>query len=110
MLETAIKLIFMDRNVKIFAIISTLAVLMSGVLSILFGGYDARIDTGPTVWVLVVFIFAVIIPLLIVVVTALFGLSNLFKKQYKNFLIYAGIALVTLVILFLFTLPPLFIK
>ncbi|KKU53355.1 MAG: hypothetical protein A3F26_03020 [Candidatus Ryanbacteria bacterium RIFCSPHIGHO2_12_FULL_47_12b] len=100
----------MDRNVKIFAIISILAVLVSGVLSMLFGGYDARIDTGPTVWVLVVFIFAVIIPLLIVGVTTLFGLFNLFKKEYKKFLIYAGVALVTLAILFLLTLPPLFIK
>jgi len=32
----------MDRNVKIFVAISILAVLMSGVLSMLFGGYDAR--------------------------------------------------------------------
>ena len=100
----------MTKQLKILIAISFSGLIVSGASSWLFGGYNPRISFGPTIWTVLIFFIAVIVPILILIITSIYGMVGLFKKDYKRFFIAVGSAILIYWLLQLLTFPPLFIK
>jgi len=100
----------MQEEIKIILGISTITFIVSMITSWFFGGYSPIIKVGANVLVLIPFLIGIIIPILVVVGIAIYGIISLFKKDYKLFLWAGIISLCLLVVLFAFSLPPLLVK
>ena len=100
----------MKKEIKTILGVSVAVFIVSMVVSYLFGGYDPVVKVEANVLVLVPILLGVLIPILTVSGLMIYGVIGLSKKDYKRFLWAVGIAVCLLILLFVFSFPPLLVK
>lgn len=68
----------MAKQLKVLINISFFGFAVSAVVSWLFGGHNPVISFGPTIWTVFIFVIGIIAPILILIITSIYGIVGLF--------------------------------
>lgn len=100
----------MNKTTKTFITTSFLGLIISGIISWFFGGYNPIIRIGPTILAPILLLLGIVIPVCILVVAGIYGITGLFKNDWRRFVVLSITSLSILLLMSFFTLPPLLVK